>query len=83
MSGRSKSQDRAMAYRRKVAEEGEPLCTKTRRVQDQAEFTLSHTIPSAARDVLRLSKGDELQIEIYDDGYFVSAAEPHRENGSE
>lgn len=56
-------------------DENDPLVTETRPVQDQTDFTHYHTIPSVARDLLGLSKGDELQIEIYDDGYFVTVAE--------
>lgn len=75
MSGRPMSQSGLMAHRKDVVKDDEPLFTETRNVQDQSEYTYSHTIPKQAGDLLGLAKGDQVEIHIYEDGYFVTTVE--------
>lgn len=75
MSGRSLSQSGLMAHRSEVIDGDEPLFTETCSVQEMGPSSLGHTTPVKARELLALAKGDEVQVEIYEDGYFVTVVE--------
>jgi hypothetical protein len=62
-----------MSERKERADDGEPLITRTRRIQDIGESaSLYSNIPGAAVDLLGLSPDDELEIDIYRDGFVVT-----------
>lgn len=71
MSGQPGAQSGVMSHRRDHARDGEPLFTETRDVGPRGA-SLGHTIPREVRDLLGLEKGDEVTIDIYADGYFVT-----------
>jgi len=61
-----------MNEREQVAGDGEPLFTKSRGVRDIGpDNDLYQNIPYEAVSVLDLDPCDELEIEIYQDGYVV------------
>lgn len=76
MSGRSVSQDGLMNHRSEVAKDGEPLFTFERSVQERGGGTLYHSIPREARDLLGLKKSQNIRVELYQNGYFVTQANP-------
>jgi len=63
-------QERIMDERETVAGDGEPIETVTRAVHETGD-SVYHTTPYLARRLLGLDKGDEVTIDIYDDGYVV------------
>lgn len=75
MSGRSLSQSGLMAHRTDVTSEGEPLFTEHMSVQLLGPGSLGHTIPKNARDLLNVDSDGKVQIEIYEDGYFVTVVD--------
>lgn len=64
-----------MAHRSEVIDDGEPLFTVSCSVQLLGQSSIGHTTPSEAKKLLGLSKGDDVQVEVYEDGYFVTVAE--------
>jgi bifunctional DNA-binding transcriptional regulator/antitoxin component of YhaV-PrlF toxin-antitoxin module len=72
MSGQPGAQSAVLSHRRDHASDKEPLFTESISVVSRGRSSLGHTIPSEVRDILGLEKGDEVKIEIYADGYFVT-----------
>lgn len=72
MSGRTLSQDGLMAHRSEVIGDGEPLFTVSCSVQELGPSSLGHTTPREARGLLGLTAEDDVRVEIYEDGYFVT-----------
>lgn len=69
----SKPIERILSHRQEITDGGEPTLTRRRQVNEaNGHGSLKHTIPSVAVEMLSLTANDEVRIEIYDDGYFVS-----------
>jgi len=65
-------QDRLMDEREKRRDEGEPLLTEEVAVGNaNGDGTLQHSIPLAARNILDLCDEDNVELHIYEDGYWV------------
>lgn len=62
--------DSLLDYRKTMAEPDEPVLSVTRSVYP-AGGQLRHNIPKSARDVLGISSGDDVTIDIYRDFYVV------------
>jgi hypothetical protein len=62
-----------MSERKERADDGEPLITRTRSVTQIGETSsLYSNIPSTAVDLLELDSDDDVEIEIYRDGFVVT-----------
>lgn len=67
-------EDRIMSERECIKDEGEPIKTVERSVCRDGRSGLKHTIPMLARDLCGIEDGDDVEIEIYQDGYVVRKA---------
>jgi len=66
----SSVEESIMSQREEIADDGEPLRTVTRSITDRGE-SLGHTIPALAVELLDIDDTDEVEIDIYQDGYVV------------
>jgi hypothetical protein len=66
--------DQVMEARQEIASDGEPLFTRERCVRDYSSSgELYHNIPEIAVELLDIDPDeDELEIEVFHDGYYVS-----------
>ena len=63
-------QERIMAERETIADEGEPIESFERSLNKRGG-SLGHTVPKMARRVLDVDSDDDVLIEVYHDGYVV------------
>lgn len=63
-----------MSEREEVSDEGEPLRTVEVTASPQGEGGLKHTIPALARELMDVENSDELEVDIYQNGYVVRKA---------
>lgn len=75
MSGQPLSQSQVMEYREQETGEAEPLLSHDRKVrQEKQGGSLFHNIPSEARDISGLEKGDDVTVHVFDWGWVVEPA---------
>jgi len=63
--------------RQEVKKDSEPLLTRERTVARMGKGPRPYAnIPESGMDIIGLSLGDDINIEIYQDGIFISPANP-------
>lgn len=64
-------EERIMTERKRIKGEAEPIKTVERSVCQDGRSGLKHNIPMLARDLCGIEDGDDVEIQIYQDGYVV------------
>lgn len=67
----SEIHEQIMAERPQIADEAESLFTVSRAVTGDGPASLKHTIPKEAQQVIGIEDGDQVQIDIFQNGYVV------------